>query len=320
MNNTYFFPKFEYKKKDIEFMYIIFDNNDYVSISGKEVVDIEINTYDRLVKHEKGFSPVVANGFIKLNIKDKINFIYNSNKVYNYKDLKNNRKKYIENRCLSESKIKEIYLFDNYSWHKVLLGNIKVQMVNKYLVLEFKPVEAMGGCENEKHHVCLGKLKKEDIFNIELDFENCEGFTIHNNELKEININFKEELEWGSSDINRTIASGYIRIKLNKHFNSRPNTLFNDKKLKLKDFEQRLCGKKGNSHHDICHLYVTYYYTGYGQVSEECIELENISNSEFDGDEFENYIYEAGYCKKLKDGSILIAFGESAKKTIEKFN
>ena len=46
--NKYTYPKKEFDKKDVNFMYVFFDNGDYISINGSEVVELEIRLYDRL--------------------------------------------------------------------------------------------------------------------------------------------------------------------------------------------------------------------------------------------------------------------------------
>lgn len=325
MNTTFTYPKRKYTKNEISFMYIFFENGDFISIKGIEVINISVNVYDNLVRHSNGVSPVASDGFIKLKIANKVTFAYNTNEVYNPDELKKGRKKYIEERCTKESIIKEVWLFDSHNWHNVLIGNIKAKMEDEFLILEFLPYDTMWAYSSHQHSINLSTINKEKIFSIDLDFENCEGFTVYSTEIEDINLNFKPELEWGSSDLYRVVENGYIKIKLDDYFKSRKHSLFDFKKLTNKPFELRLCSKKGFDIHDICHLYITYHNAGFGECSEECVEINDIRPEEIlnNLDEEENdtyYGYESGYCKKLKDNSILISFGKNAKEICEKFD
>lgn len=323
MSNSYFYPKRKYLKKDISFMYIYFENGDYVFIKGLEVCNIKVNVYDKLVKHCNGVSPVVSDGYIKLKVLPKVSSAFSDSLVYNPKELQKNRKKYIEDRCTKESAIKEIWLFDSYNWHNVLIGNIKAKMEEEFLVFEFLPMESMREYCSENHTVNLSAINKKQILSIDLDFENCECFNFYNDEIKDINLNFKPKLEWGASDLYRSIESGYIKIKLDGELYRRNTFISNNAKPTLKLMEERLCGKKGFDNHDICHLYITYQY-GFGQHPEECIEVNDINDNgidiDTDDDDFVYTHYNGGCCKKLKDGSIVIAFGKTAKEICDKFN
>lgn len=105
---------------------------------------------------------------------------------------------------------------------------------------------------------------------------------VYNDEIEEVNISFDEKLEWGAGDLYRKANGCYIKIKLDKIFIPRKNNLFdNEKRLKVVDFERRLCGKKGESIHDIRHLYIDYYHAGYGGIQvDECIELDDVKTDE----------------------------------------
>ncbi len=327
MFNKYLFPKMKYTKNEVSFMYIFFENGDFLEIKGSEIFNFSINIYDKLIRSRKGYNPVIESGYFKLKICNKSAFTKSSHFLYNEADFRKNRKSYIENRCVNESWITEIWLFNSYSWHKVLHCESKGKMDGDFLLLEFLPQPQMGTFKNENHYVNIKNIEKEDIFKIDLDFENCESFAVYNDEIEDVNIDFEDKLEWGAGDLYRKAIGGYIKIKLNKDFALRENHLFKNKKsLKIVDFERRLCGKKGEDIHDICHLYIDFYHAGYGEVQVECVEVDDIKTDE----EIKNiekkeeqtgqsyYYYEGGYCKKHKDGSIIIAFGKNARNTINK--
>lgn len=187
------------------------------------------------------------------------------------------------------------------------------------MIFDFLPQLKMGSYQKEQHYINIKNVKKEDVNNINLDFENCESFVVYNGEIKDININFDNQLEWGTGDLYRKVISGYLKIKLDSDFTSRRNDLFIDKEsLKITDFERRLCGEKGEGAHDVCHLYIDYYHAGYGGIEfSECIDMDDINVEEESTNEWYE-CYESGYCKKSKDGSIIIAFGKGAKNTINK--
>lgn len=325
-NNVYTYPKRKYDKKEVSFMYMFFDNDDYVSVNGSEVVDMSVKVCDKLVRHDDGVSPVAESGFIKLKIGKTAKSNHNKQFVYNPEEYRKNRKQYIEQRCITEGGLKEIWLFDKLNWHNVLLGNLHAKMDKDYLVLEFLPQPGLSA-DSSTHSVCLGAVKKENILIIDLDFENCESFLIFNDEILECDIEFNNELTWGSSDLYRSIKSGYIRVKLDDYAD-RPNNLFNNEKLKTKDFERRLCGRKGKSKHDICRLDISYDHASCSKGIEESIEVDDIRPEEelkkLEDEETGFYDFVGGRCKKLKDGSIVIAFGADSKKIIkrlkEKYN
>ena len=315
---NFIFPKVEYKKNGVRSLYLFFENGDFVEVKGSEIVNLNINTYDKLIRSHNGYNPVAESGCIKLKICNKHSFINTSHFLYNETEFKKNRKDYIENRCVSESRITEIWLFDSNNCHKTLHCEIQSKMDGEFLILNILQQPQMGSYQNSNHFINLGEVKKDDIHNIDLDFENCESFVVYNDEIKDINLVFDKKLEWGGGSLNRKIVGGYIRIKLDKDFSARQNHLFdNDKKLKITDYQKRLCGKKGEDFHDICHLYIDYYHAGYGEGQTiECIEVDEIKEG-FSKKE-ENWTYFiGGYCKKYKDDCIIIAFGPNAKNAIK---
>lgn len=323
MSNNYFIPKMKYKKNDVSRMYLFFENGDFLEIKGSEIFNFSINVYDKLIRSYKGYNPVIESGYFKLKICNKHAFTHSSYFLYNETDFKKNRKAYIENRCTNESRIIEIWLFNSNNWHKVLHCEANAKMDDDFLFIEFVPQPKMGSYQSENHYINIGNLKKENIHNIELIFENCESFVVYNDEIEEINIDFDNQLTWSTGDLHRKAIGGYIKIKLNKHFTPRPNSLFNNEKLlKVVNFERRLCGKKGEDIHDICHLYIDYYHIGNDHEHIEIddirtdAEIEILVNKEEKNGEFW-YYFEGGFCKKTQDNSIIIAFGKNAKNTVD---
>jgi hypothetical protein len=324
MNTNYTFPKFQYTKNGVSSLYLFFDNGDFLTIKNPEIMDISINVYDRLIRSHQGFNPVASSGYLKLRIIDKYTYINTGHSLYNEADFRKNRKQYIENRCVNESKITQICLFDSNNWRKVIHCNATAKMDGEFLVVEILAQPQMGTFESKNNNIEIKDVKKEDIFGIDLDFENCDSFYVYNDELQEVNLVLDNNLEWGASDLNRQTIGGYIIIKLDKNIDSRDSRLYLEKKIvTVADYEKRLCGKKGEYFHDICHLYIDYNNVGHGEMETECIDVNNIDFTEKTENSGKNkskknwFIYESGYSKKLKDGSIVIAFGKDAKTTID---
>jgi hypothetical protein len=322
MNSTYTYPKIKYDKDEVEKMYVFFDNGDYFSIDNKEIISISITNYDKLVYHCKGYSPLVESGCIELKICDRIKSYESDQLLYNLKEYKRDRKSYIENRCVFESRITSVWLFYENNWTRILLGNIVAKMEVDLLIINFLPQAMLQGCSGSEHHIDLVNVNVSSVRFIDIDFENCEGFCVYKDEIQEINISFSRELEWNSSDLCRKISSGYLKLKLNPDFEPRNNHMFG-KNIKTKGFEKRLCGNKGKSIHDICHLYVTY-----DCYREECLGIDDIKSDEEinqltkmeDETGQACYCFEGGYCKKLKDGSIIVAFGKNSEETVTKLD
>ena len=341
MTQEYIFPKTIYKKNDVSFLYLFFENGDYLQIKNAEIINFSFNVYDKLIKSHKGYNPVVESGFLKLKICGKQSFTRTAHFLYDESEFKKDRKAYIENRCTNESTVTEIWLFDSNNWHKVLHCDAMAKMDGEFLMFEFLKRPSMGDFSSKNHCINISNLKKEQVHSIDLDFENCESFVVYNSEIEEINLNFEKQLEWGSGDLYRKINSGYIKIRLKTGFYSRDFDLFDNKRPSISTLEKRLCGD-GECTHDICHLYIDFCHAGYGGIDfKECIEIDNIASSdEIENSNNEDYeyreefmetfgiewedndflLFEGGYCKKLKDKSIVISFGKNAKETIDKFS
>lgn len=321
----YTIKKTNFNNKYTKYMYVFFENGDYISIDGSELLKNTVNVYDRLVRHNKGFCAVAESGCIEFKIKEGDPDKYSRVFLHDPQEFNADRKEYIERRCLNESRITEIWFFDKLNRHYELLGNFSAEADGKNLKISVLPQPHMGDALSDKHKISLGEIRKEDIFRIDLDFENCESFTVYSREIEEIGIMFDKKLVLGSSVFYRRIKDGFIILKLKKDVHVRNCSLFNEKNLKRKDFERRLCGKIGSSAHDICHLYVDFYHAGHGCALTECLELDDLkTQKEIDrlikqekDDAAIYYSFESGYAKILKNRTIILTFGKNAKQLLE---
>ncbi len=321
----YVIKKANFNKKKIRGAYVFFENGEYVSLDGSELVDISVNVYDNLVWHYEGFCAVAQSGFIKLNIQDRNEFNDGAGFLYNQQEYNNNRKKYIEQRCFKERCITEIWFFDELNRHKELLGNFSVASDGEYIKLVVLPQPQMGESSGEKHKILLGDINKEKICCITLDFENGESFMVFNSEIEDINLVLDKKLELGSSRYQRRVKEGYIKLKLPKNLLPRGYDLFDDKDLKRKNIERRLCGKNGSSTHDICRLNIAYDHAGASGTISEDIEVYDMEpKKEVDKlvKQEENeyapcYRFVSGYAKLLKDRTIILTFGNNAKRLMK---
>lgn len=336
----YYAPKLKIEKQDVRQVRLCFDNGDFVELKTSEFVDLKLNTYDKLVRCYDGFCPVICSGFLKLKICAKRAFNSFPHLVSDEYSYLKNRKEYIENKCTKGERITEIWLYNSYNWHLVLKCSVSAKIDGEFLILEFLQVQNMGECESENHFVDISNLKKESIFSMDLDFENCDGINVYNSEIKELNLSFNSKLAWGSSVFNRSVAGGYMIVELEQNA-SRFFCLndFNSEKRRpsLKRLEKRICGN-GEDVHDICHLYIDFY--PYVSNLKECVEVydirfdeqdysfhckdydseesddsEDFDDSE-DSDELDLSFY-GGFAKKLQNGAVVIAFGKNAQKTAE---
>lgn len=324
MTRQYTYPKQRFTAKGIQFIQVFFANGDYFEIPKREIIDIDVQFYDNLVAGERGFCPVAKSGFIKCKIINKRNSRCYA-RLYNYTEFLKNRKTYLQNRCVNEGGVCYFRLFDDCNWHYPIKADVVATMCDDYLIFNFVENATFGSFDNDFHSVNVCDLTKDTISCIDLDFENCENFVIYPEEIQDIRINFKKQLIWNSGCLGREIESGYLRLKLNKSFTWREFTLHDcDKLPSVNKLERRLCGK-GVDDCDICHLYITYHYAGYGIGFRECVDVRDIRYADqpikwhdcesdyYDDDEEDDDdpCFVSGYAKREKDGSILIVFGKS---------
>lgn len=317
MGYEYVCQKVKLNAKEFGEAQIFFRNGDYFELSKGEIIEMDIQFYDTLITGERGFCPVAKSGFIKCKIKEKAPK-YNQVFVYNKNEYAKNRKKYLEQRCVNEGGIYYLRLFNNNNWHYGIYAETVAYLENDYLILRFQENKTYGSADKDYHTVNACNLTKSVVEKISLDFENCDGFDIYQEEIQEMNINFEKQLEWSSSCFGREIKNGFIRLKLNKEIEWRQVNVYNcnEKIPNIKKLERRLCGR-GIDDCDICNLYVQYNYAGYCMDHEECIQIKDIRPIEELPDIDEEDIYPcfiSGYAKREDDGSILIVFGKSKEK------
>lgn len=311
MSNEYLLKKKFIKPTDIKEINIFFDNGDYVSIEDT-LLSFSLKFYDRLIWKDNSIVQV-AFGELSLKLSDKKIKSY-SQFVFNKKELLQNRKKYVVERCINGC-IDHIVIRNENNFPTTIYGDIFAENNEDIFVLKFLPNEKYGPFENNFCSIDLNNVTKTIIRKINLDFENCESYTIYQNEIESIDLIFEKQLfSIGFGDGVRQIKSGFMIIKLDKD-RSRDYCFLDDYKfVSNKQLENRICRGQKKEPHDICHLYVTYETFNY---KEECLEIPCLGDYE---DSDENYSYCGGFAKKLKHGYILIVFGKDAEKRIDKIN
>lgn len=319
MEREYTVAKKVYKKEDIAYIEVVFDNGDFVPLGGEEILDISIRLYDKLILENNEFCAFAESGLLKLKLQKSPKDLYFDFNFFNYKEYKKNRLEYIKNRLSVVGGIKCIKFFNDNNCHTTVCGNIIAETDGDYLSMRFmsKPIDEP--YESENHKISLNNITRSQIRSVLLDFENCDSFSIYANEILDMQLNFDDKLS--SFDYSRVIKSGFIKLRLSEDNGYREMHFYEDrKKITQKKLEQRLCGKNESEIHDICHLYINYGYTGYGTRRVECLTVNDIKSDEeiahLEALEEENcieyYCFEGGRATRLQKGAILITFGTSA--------
>lgn len=319
MEREYTVAKKVYKKEDISYIEVVFDNGDFVPLSGDEILDISIRLYDKLILENNEFCAFAKSGLINLKLIESPKELYSKKYIFNYKEFNKNRLEYIKNRLSVVGGIKCIKFFNENNFHTTVCGNIIAETDGDYLSMRFmsKPIDEPYKSEN--HKISLNNITRSQIRSVLLDFENCDSFSIYAKEILDMQLNFDDKLS--SFDYSRVIKSGFIKLRLSEDNGYREMHFYEDrKKITQKKLEQRLCGKNESEMHDICHLYINYDYTGYGTRREECLTVNDIKSDEVIAqlealeDETDGFYYsfESGNATRLQKGAILITFGTSA--------
>ena len=310
MKNIYYHKKMMFKPHEVKFIYIFFDNGDYISLDSGEIVDFSFDYYDKLIWFDKTASPVAKKGFIKLNINKLDTCFFENNYIGAYKEYKDNRKEYIENKCIGDNGITCIRLFNNDNWSMSIYGHFNGELENGFLLLSAIDDYPSRDYQSDEFNIELNPIDKSSISKITLDFENCENFEVFAEEIVDMQLVCNNQLTYGSNDYSRELSYGYIKVKFKSNFPERYINLFSRKKeYKPRDLRKRLCGKDGKDYHNICHLYIEYKYAGFGKLRVESIDIKNSIYSKQDV----LYSYISGYCEELEDRSVIIYFHKDFK-------
>lgn len=326
MKHEYHTPKYVMAREDINFMQLFFDNGDYLSVSGEEIVSLSLLLYDGLILSENAYCPVIQGGSMRLALREDASFCYDGHFVCREKDYRRSRAQYIRKRLL-DGGLRAIRLFDENNWHFTYHCRASAKDGEDGLFVGFLPDPSAPPAESGEHTILLADVGKKRIDRITLDFENCESFSVDRAEIANMDLKLSRELCWGAGDHIRAVRSGHLRLKLRKkHSCGRQVHLLSGKEPKIGRLEKRLCGKEGFSGHDICHLYISYRYAGFGTSFTERLYVPELCDNETleahgcaQEDSFEEeadcgWEHLSGYAERLGDGSILVTFGKEAKK------
>ena len=316
MPSTYFYPKKQFSAREVESIRICFRNGDHFTIQRNEIEKIDLRLYDRLIRSSENACPAAATGSIKLKILEKSKG-YTDCSVFNPTSYRKNRKKYIEERLTSESPSHLVFA-DEYNWSVALFGDCFGEMEGEFLVLRYRENAVYGPFDGERHEIELGQITKEMIRKISIYFENCEYFSIFQEDISDIELYFDERLCWGGHyGYTRALRRGLLRISLDPTISYRDLDLYGTEnrspKQRIKAMKRRLCGAKGASEIDICILNF-HLNGGYSNgTDQEHIKVPDIRPDEYfdalDEDEEDDFSYISGYAIAEKGGGILIRFG-----------
>jgi hypothetical protein len=316
MDTEYTYPKEKLKQQNIKAMKIFFYDGNYVTLDGEEVAEESLHFYDRMMWESDGLHPVAESGEIKLRVRRKDTCKVYGVFLHDMAEYEKNRKSYIENRCVKEGRIKSIEIYSDEPYRCVkIFGDVVAEKEGRDLLLKFRPNPVFGGSDGENCVAKLHPLDKQTIEYIDLIFENCERYTVYRNEIEEIALTFRRELKGEGSAFCRNIEGGTLKLKFDPSVNNRDVRLFSEKgkDTEVSELEERLCGKDGASIHDVCLLSIG--YTFFADV--ECLTTNDIRGERPEGFDKESGAfyypmdYESGVCKKLADGTLVIAFGET---------
>jgi len=165
----------------------------------------------------------------------------------------------------------------------------------------------------KKYTIEMEDLDISNIESIYLGLENCESATFYKKEIKELQIEFEDDLVLSGAAIERSVKSGRIRIAINSKITSRPFYLWDDvicKQIKKKDFkkgaEARFIGCC-----NICHMTITtdeiHWTEGINVPYEEIY-----SYNENEEDETEMGILVCSSAKIDENGDLIILMGKAS--------
>lgn len=304
---NYYYEKNFYNIKDVRGAEIYLDNGEYINLYQSEIIDFEFEFYDKMIWFNNAVTPVAKKGFVKLDILKRKPARYNALNFINNKGYNKNKKEYIENLFFENPGIINIRFYNCNNWEKSVCGQFISRKEGKYIILSVVDIWPNSSSSSDVFSISMNTINKDMIDQINLDFENCEGFDIFRDEILEMQLNIDEKLEEDSSDYSRKLINGFIKIKLNPEITWRDCCLFYDvKKPNIKHIKKRLLYRKEKNFHNICHLYINYERGGFGTRKREKIEIDGIWKGEDCDDSFSEFI--SGYCVDLGNDVIGIYF------------
>ena len=320
MAETYYASKDKFKNFQLYKMNVSFNNGESIDFDKDEIEIKEILFADKLGLSAKDNRPcpLICKGEVVISPKNE-GYYCNRNAyvVYDKKQYIKNRKDYVFN-LVNNVGIHSIKVYnDNYYDFEqrifTYVGNLSTAIKGDGVILTWSKPYPNCTCESLDMEFDFNTIKKSNVDYISLDIWNSPSFGIAGREIVDMQLNFRKKLLFnGEAFFLRVLDSGYLIIKPDKSLGARDESLICDLSDKI------------DVHH-ICSLAVSYsdYYDG---LSREPI---NIPEIEGDADPLVKQYYDqflelqengfvGGYSKKLKDGTIIITFGENSKQKIEK--
>lgn len=324
MKNTYY-----HSKKDcfssigpIKFVQIFFDNGDYFPIYHTEVISKHFEYYDRLVAYDNGYVQKARSGKMHLKFKKTYGGCYDDYLLSNDYNIRKDRPSVLEKRLIEDGGITALRFFDDDNWSYLIVGNFKAKKENDEIIIEAYPNLIDEPYDSDNFFINLQPIKTKQIEKIYLSFENCEFFEVFNDEIVSVDLKFNNELNDIEGLMHREIIGGTIILNITESKDYRKEELFlgSDRKTYPCDLRNRLTGKKGRDLINLCHLYITYDYAGFGLNREEKIEILDTRPDEiqeavdqaYDYDEEYDGPYEyfiGGIAERLDGKKVKVTFG-----------
>jgi len=309
MKHFYHCPKKLFSKDEIEKTYLFFKNGDYLEIRKNELIDVQISLYDELIQTPKGFSPRGAAGTVRLRIRGG-KPRHEAYALCDPEEYRKDRKAYIETRAVKDGGISHVIFFDANYWNDTVYGDLYAEMDGNDLCLRFHP-GAKVPADSPLHTVALGSPDRKKILQLCLDFENCDEITFYGEEILDLSLRLDDELCRDSGAYTRQVVGGSIKLRpLKEYASCRHARIIGQKNPKTKDLIKRIGGKNWEEL-DVCRLFITYDYPGYGMFTKETIEVSDLRcrkgappRKTFEEEEW----YISGYAKAEKGGTVLLSF------------
>jgi hypothetical protein len=311
MSDKYYYPK-KRSNKRIEYIEILFDNDEYISFRKDELIEYEIKTYDKLVRVAGKVHPYAESGYLKFKIKKYPP--YHCEFIFDRKNYKNNRINFIVDRCINYGGIIGINFIDDYNWSYKIYGNFEAIFEDDMLNLIIKPKPVYESSNSDFYYITLPKVKKNLVQSIDLIFENCENVEILRDDILDINLVIRDKLT--EFNYERLIIGGYIKIKINSEYKYRHGSLHNIESSSI-DYKRVIKRILELEEHWICRLDVTYNASGYCFKESFDIKdirfdyIDEVEDTDIDdNDDYEDIepYFVGGHVTKSNDEVITITF------------